>query len=131
MLADLAWSKSGQAAVNGQGTTRGLQVLVFDLPAGAGNVDVTVQDEFEVLDIVARKSGGVGGAGDTVQLLNSGNAVSNAMSLNAAVGTLVRAGTIDVTYATFSAGSTMRFTKVQGGTNAAAFVAVYVVPRAS
>lgn len=131
MLADLAWSKSGQAAVNGQGTTRGLQVLVFDLAAGAGNVDVTVQDEFEVVDIVTRKSGGAGGAGDTVQLLKSANAVSNAISLNAAVGTIARAGTLDATYATFSAGDTLRLTKVQGGANAACFVTLFVVPRAS
>tara|TARA_R110002060_G_scaffold52903_1_gene63602 strand:- start:365 stop:715 length:351 start_codon:yes stop_codon:yes gene_type:complete len=68
--------------------------------AGAFNVDLSILHGITVYDTWFIKTGGAGGAADTVTLSNqSGSAVSNAMDCNVADATVVRAGTIsDATY---------------------------------
>lgn len=83
-----------------------IEVQVPD--AATSNIDITVNDKVEVLDMSVRKDGGAG-AGNTMQLFNGATAITDAVA--AAVDkTMTRAGTIDVAQNTINAGSVLRLT---------------------
>ncbi|MAH45665.1 hypothetical protein CMI37_07535 [Candidatus Pacearchaeota archaeon] len=63
--------------------------------AGAFNVDLTILHGLTVYDAWFVKTGGAGGAADTVTLSSGANAITNAMDANQPDQTVVRAGTID------------------------------------
>ena len=79
--------------------------------AGAFNVDLNILHGITVYDAWFVKTGGAGGAADTVTLSNqSGSAVSNALDCNVADTTVVRSTTIDDSTYTVTAALGLRAT---------------------
>ena len=78
------------------------------------NFDVVVTNKILVTDFWVHLKG-LGTAGDTIQLKNTGDAISNAVDINDADQTISRAGTLDDSYTTILAGGTLRLTVTDGG----------------
>lgn len=92
---------------------------IFDIGDAAGNTDVVIDDKFEVFEIVVKKTSGAGGAGDTVQIVNSGvGDISDAISLNVAQHAVARCATINQTNSVIAAAGTLRATIVDGNAGA-------------
>ena len=92
------------------------------------NTDVVLTNKTQIVDVVVIKTAGAGGASDTITVKNSTNAITNAMDINVADKTVVRAGTIDDAYYEIAAGGTLRVAMVNGaagGNNTACEVRVY------
>jgi hypothetical protein len=105
-------------------------VLEFAVPdASSGHTDYVIADKLEITEVVVRKNTSNGGSGDTIQLLNSSTAITDAMSLNINTKLLVRAASIDAAQAVISAGGTLRVQWVHA-TNAACQVTVFGIRRA-
>lgn len=84
------------------------------VPDGStGNVDTTLSHKERVIDVHLVKTVNAGGASDTITVLNATNAITNAMSINVADKTVVRAGTIDDAYWEIAAGGTLRVTRTK------------------
>ncbi|ANS05349.1 hypothetical protein [uncultured Mediterranean phage] len=91
----------------------------YDLVMPAGH-------NFKVTDVTVVKTGGAGGANDTVGVLNNTDAITDAIDINAVDTTIVRATTIDDAFATIAAGGTLRVAVVNlGGANVACEVYVH------
>jgi hypothetical protein len=101
----------------------------FEIPNTAGDYDLVLPAKIEWADMTAVKTLGNGGAGDTVRLKNGANNLSNALSLNAVVGTIVWADSNDPAYNTVASGGTLRVTAAKA-TNCACHITVYGVVRA-
>ena len=76
-----------------------------------GNVDVVLTHKTRVVDAWAIQTA-AGGAGDTIQFLNGATAITNALDLNVAEQTVVRATTIENNLGAheIAAGGTLRVT---------------------
>ena len=98
------------------------RVTVAD--GSTGNVDVTLTHKTLITDVHVIKTAGAGGASDTLQVLNSSNAITDAMSINVSDQVVVRAGTINDAYQTIAAGGTLRCTRTKAS---AANVACVVI----
>jgi hypothetical protein len=86
------------------------------IPAGpTGNVDVVVSAREEIVDVVLHKTGASGGGAGTIQLVNAatGAPLTDAMSINAPSGTVVRPLDIDPTQNTIAAQSLLRFVRTR------------------
>lgn len=81
--------------------------------AATGNIDVILDDLTRIIDVWLVKTGGAGGASDTIQVLETGNAITNAMDINVADQTIVRASTIDDAEWEIPAGGTLRVTRTK------------------
>ncbi len=92
--------------------------------AATGDVDVVSTHKILVTDCWAVKTGGAGGAANTVQLKNGSNAITNALDINVNDQTVVRAGTIDDARHEVAAGGTLKVTRTKAGGNAACIVYV-------
>jgi hypothetical protein len=100
-----------------------LVAIVIQVPdAATSNIDVTVADKIEVLDVICRKDAGAG-AGNTMQLFNGATAISDAIAC-AVDKTVTRAGTIDVAQNTINAGSALRLTATRAAGTRTATVTV-------
>lgn len=75
----------------------------------SGDVDVTLTHKTRVVDVWAVATA-LGGVGDTVTVKNGANAISNALDLNVADTTVVRAGTLDDAQWDVAAAGTLRVT---------------------
>jgi hypothetical protein len=78
-----------------------------------GDIDITVESKVRVIDVWAVVTG-TNGAADTVQVKNGTSAISNALDMNAADTTVVRAGTLDDAQWNISDGGTLRVTGASG-----------------
>lgn len=81
-----------------------------------GNVDVTLNATYGkliVTDVHLYKTAGAGGASDTIQVFNGSDAITDAMSINVADTTVVRAGQINDANNVISAGGTLRVTRTK------------------
>lgn len=100
----------------------------IDVPdAATGDIDVVVTHKIRVIDVVVIKTTGAGGAANTVQVKNSGNAITDAIVTNIADQALARAGTIDDARYEIAAGGTLRVTRTKAGGNAACDVYVHAI----
>lgn len=77
------------------------------------DIDTVLEHKTRVIDVHLVKTGGAGGASDTIQAKNGSNAITNAMSINVADQTVVRAGTIDDAQHEIAAGGTLRITRTK------------------
>jgi hypothetical protein len=133
--ADLAQHVTGAQVSNlaDNAVLGGVEVTtIVAVPDGAtGDIDVVLTDKTEVTDIVIMKTAGAGGASDTITVKNGATAISNAMDINVADKTIVRAGTLDDASNVIAAGGTLRVTRTKAsGANVACKVAVRGVRRA-
>ena len=78
-----------------------------------GDVDVVLTHKTLVTDVWLVKTAGAGGANDTIQVKSTGNAITNAMDINVADQTVVRAGTIDDARHEIAAGGILRVTRTK------------------
>jgi hypothetical protein len=103
-----------------------LWVHRVDVPAGTtGNIDTVVSHKIRVVDVSLVKTTGAGGGAGTIQVLNGAAAISDAMSINVADQTVVRAATIDDANWEIAAGGTLRITRTRtASTNEACTVTV-------
>jgi hypothetical protein len=107
-------------------------LYIFTVPdAATGDVDRTIDDAIRVVDCWAVKTGGAGGAANTVQLFNGANAISDAMSININDKAVARAASIDDAYHEVAASGTLKVTRTKAGGNAACIVYVSAVRIAS
>lgn len=90
------------------------------------DVDVVLTHKTRVIDAYLVKTGGAGGGSDTIQVKNGATAITNAMDINVADTTVVRAGTIDDAQHEIAAAGTLRITRTKASANNVACV-VYVV----
>ena len=91
---------------------------MFDIADAAGDTDIRIPDKFEVHDVRGFKTGGAGGAGDTVQIKNTADAITDAISLDVADQVSLAAGTYNDAFATIVAGGLLRATIVDGNAGA-------------
>lgn len=96
--------------------------------AASSHTDYVIVPKFEITEVVVRKNTSNGGSGDTIQLLNSSTAITDAMSLNINTKLLVRAASIDPAQAVISAGGTLRVQWVKS-TNVACQITVFGIKR--
>jgi hypothetical protein len=95
--------------------------------AATGSVDVVVTHKIRVLDAWIVKTEGNGASGNSYQIKNGNDAISDAIDGNVNDTAIARAATInDATYG-ISAGGTLRVTRTRAGGNAAAIVCVLCV----
>ncbi len=78
-----------------------------------GDVDVTLTHKTRITDVWLVKTGGAGGADDTITVKNVGNAITDAMSINVLDKVVVRAGTIDDAQHEVAAGAVLRVTRTK------------------
>lgn len=93
-------------------TTPGIPV-VFAIPIASGaaaSVDVTIDQKVRVIDVWAQHTGGAGETSDTIQLLSTGDAITDAMSWAGGDNDIVRAAEINDANATVAAGGILRAT---------------------
>jgi hypothetical protein len=89
-----------------------------------GDVDITVPFKIKVIDAWAISE--LAGAGDTVQIKETANVITDALDMST-LDALSRATSIDSTFATIAAGGTLRVTGASG-TTAAVYVTAVRVP---
>jgi hypothetical protein len=92
--------------------------------AATGDVDVTLTHKTRVIDVMVVKTGGAGAAGNTYQVKNGANAITNAIDGNVADKALRWAGEIDDAQHEIAANGTLRVTRTKVGGNAACIVYV-------
>lgn len=91
--------------------TEGAILIVHRVTAAAlsADVDVILTHKTRIIDVVAVATA-AGAAADTITVKNGANAISNALDLNVADKTVVRAGTLDDAQWDIAAGGTLRVT---------------------
>lgn len=110
-----AYQVVGAANVANAQVTPG-QVILYriDVADGAtGNVDVVLTYKSRVINAWVVKTVGAGGASDTITVNNGATAITDAMSINVADKTLVRAGAIDDASHEISSGGTLRIVRTK------------------
>jgi hypothetical protein len=107
----------------------GIPTLIHLITTAGGataNTDVTLTHKSRVLDVWTVNKG-LGTAGDTIQVLNATNAITDAIDINIADTTRAAAGTIDDAYVEIAAGGTLRVTETDGGGSDSPAVDVFVL----
>lgn len=104
-------AKIGTIGTDGSSGTAPIEICVT-IADSAGNTDLVIPFNCEVMDAYALKTATNGGAGDSIQLkTGGGTAISDAMSLAiSADGGIVRAASLDPATRTIASGGTLRFT---------------------
>jgi len=102
------------------------QIFRIDTAGGAtANTDVTVTHKIRVIDAWVVNTG-LGTAGDTIQIFNGANNITDAIDINNADQTIGRATTIDDAYHEVAASGTLRVTETDGGGTDSPSTIVYV-----
>lgn len=100
-------------------------ILVTVPDAATGNIDTGLAPfSFRVIDVWAIKTAAAGGAANTVQVLNTAQAVSDAISINIADKAVARAAELDDAGWNFDEGDLLRVTRTKAGGNAACVVRI-------
>ncbi len=89
-------------------------VFRIDVPAGTtGNVDVVSTHKVRVIDVWLVKKDAAGGGAGTIQVKNSTNAITDAMSIDINDQAIARATTINDAYHEVAAAGTIRVTRTR------------------
>ena len=90
-------------------------ILKYAIPAGTtGNVDFTVDQKIEILDVHLIKKTAAGGGAGTIQVQTGGGvAITDAMSIDVADKKIVRADTLDDAVNVIAAAGTIRFARTR------------------
>jgi len=131
----LAEKKDGRLVANlaDDAVIGGIPVItVVAIADGAtADKDIVLTHKTEIIDVIIMKTAGAGGASDTITVKNTATAVTNAMDINVADKTVVRAGTIDDASNVIAAGGTLRITKTKvSAANVACKVTIVGIRRA-
>lgn len=92
----------------------------FVIPAGpTGNVDVTLPDGGEIVDVVLHKSGGAGGGAGTIQLINVASAapITEPLSVDVPPGALIRPAQIASLQNAIMPSGLLRFARTRTGSS--------------
>ncbi len=81
----------------------------------------------KIIDVTVAKRGGSGGAGNTLQLKQGSNAVTDAMDTNLSTGALVRPASIFTTYDDVNAGAPLSVINTKSSGNSALLVTIYCI----
>lgn len=127
-ITDAILTGAKAAVVADNAVVGGVEVcFVVAVPDGAtADVDVTLTHKTEITWIEVTKTGGAGGASDTLQVKNVANAITDVMSINVADKIIVRPSTIDDAFTVIAAGTVLRFSRTKAS---AANVSCRVVVR--
>lgn len=109
-----------------------LTVLPFTIAdAASADYDFPIDHKLEVVGVRVQKRGGDGGAANTVQVKNLGNAISDAISINITQDAIARSVVNTFANAVIdpAAGGKIRISVVKAGGNAACFVLVECIKR--
>ncbi len=103
-----------------------LEVLYIDATANGANYgawfgNANCPEKFEIIDVWCINNGGATGA-TTITIKNGSDSVTDAIDVNVADKTIVRAGTIDDTYTTLMPGGTISATSSSGTADADVYV---------
>ena len=102
------------------------QIFRIDTAGGAtANTDVTVTHKIRVIDVWVVNTG-AGTAGDTIEVGDGTNNITNAIDINNVDMTIGRAGTIDNAFHEIAASGTLRVTETDGGGTDSPSTIVYV-----
>lgn len=114
----------GVANVTSNQAEAGIPVAyVFAVPdAVTSDIDIIIPKKMEVIDVICRKDAGAG-AGNTMQVKNAANVISNAIACDTDK-TITRAGTIDTAFNVIAAGGTLRLTATKAAGTRTALVTV-------
>ena len=95
--------------------TAGLQLIrSIAVPAGTtGDINVVLTHRERVCDVWLVKRSAAGGGAGTITLKNSGDAITDAMSINVNDKTVVACATIDDAFRDVAAGGTLRVTRTR------------------
>ncbi len=95
------------------------------IPAGVtGDVVANLEDGMEITDIHLLKTVAAGGGAGTIQAKNGANAITDAMDIDVADETIVRAATLDDAGRTFRKGQNITFTRTRTGSTDESCIAV-------
>jgi len=101
---------------------------IFRIATAGGataNTDVTVTHKIRVIDVWVVNTG-LGTAGDTIQVFNGANNITDAIDINNADMTIGRTITIDDSYHEIAPAGTLRVTETDGGGTDSPSTVVYV-----
>ena len=103
-----------------------LEVLYINATANGANYgawfgNADCPEKFEIIDVWCINNGGAAGA-TTITIKNGSDSVTNAIDINVADKTIVRAGTIDDAYTTVLPGGTIVATSSTGTADADVYV---------
>lgn len=107
---------SVNAVISASATVSPGSMLMFPVRAAAGvtnSITLTMKQAVRVVDFHGINLA-VGGAGDTLQLKNGVTALSNALDMSGADGSLVRASSLATAVRSVAAGGTLVVTKTAG-----------------
>jgi hypothetical protein len=99
-------------------TTGGIPIVYAIAIAGgaAASKDITLDHKIRIIDVWAQHTGGGGEASDTIQVLSTGDAITDAMVWSGADNVIVRAASINDGNATIIAGGKIRVTTTDDDT---------------
>ena len=90
----------------------------IDIADGAADTDVTLTHKTRIIDVVVIKTATAGGAGDSIVIKNSANAITDVIVLNDSDKVISRASTIDDAFHEIAASGTLRCTTLNNTNNA-------------
>lgn len=124
-------SAAAQNVADGNVAPGSLVIHQFKIAdAATADYDLLITDKIEVLDVLVQKQAANGGAANTVQVKNAGNAITDAVSININDQALARAAAVNDANSVIAAGGTLRASVIKAGGNAACFVTVIGIKRA-
>lgn len=104
--------------------------LVFALRVAFGDANTNTQTftlpyAWKVIDVTVAKRGGTGGAGNTLQLKQGSNAVTDAIDTSGVTGVLLRPVSIFTTYDDVNAAAALSVINTKSSGNSALLVTIY------
>ncbi len=92
--------------------------------AATGDVDVVLTHKTMVTEVEVIKTGGAGGADDTITVKNGATAITDAIDINVEDKVVKYAGTIDDAQQTIAAGGTLKITRTKASANNTACIVI-------